>query len=477
MELHISLDGHPTVVGAIYRGVLEAIRDGRIGAGRRLPPTRALALDLGVSRNSVASAYERLTAEGYLEARVGSGTYVRATSSRPTAVAPERPAGGLRPLAVWSRIPAGMPRAGSDPRFDFSIGMPDGELFPLATWRRLLSRELRVTNLDLGRYAAPSGVRPLRAAIARHVGASRAVRATAADVMVTNGAQQALDLLGRVMVGPGDVVAVEEPGYPPARRVFEACGARVIGVGVDGEGLMVDALPARARLVYVTPSHQFPLGTVMSLARRHALLRWARAAGALIVEDDYDSEYRFAARPLDPLQSLDPDGHTAYVGSFSKTLSPALRLGFLIAPRALREALQVARSLTDWHGNPTTELALARFIEDGELAAHLRRTARVYAARRAALLDSLSGWPQGRLASIPSVAGLHVAARLGAGAHAPTVAARAQAAGIAVRPISHFAADPATPDGLVLGYGVIDVERIGPGLERLAGLIDDSIGS
>ncbi|MBZ2198255.1 MocR-like pyridoxine biosynthesis transcription factor PdxR [Occultella gossypii] len=477
MELHISLEGHPTVVGAIYRGVLEAIRDGRIPGGRRLPPTRQLALNLGVSRNSVASAYERLTAEGYLEARVGSGTYVRAAPPPPTAVAPRRPADGLRPLAVWSRMPAGMPPAGSNPRFDFSVGMPDGELFPLATWRRLLSRELRVTNLDLGRYAAPSGVRPLRAAIARHVGASRAVRATADDVMVTNGAQQALDLIGRVMVGPGDVVAVEEPGYPPARRVFEACGAHVIGVRVDGEGLMVDALPARARLVYVTPSHQFPLGAVMSLARRRALLLWAREADALIVEDDYDSEYRYAARPLDPLQSLDPDGHTVYVGSFSKTLSPALRLGFLVAPQALRGPLRVARSLTDWHGNPITELALARFIEDGDLAAHLRRTARVYAARRAALLGALTDWPPGRLAVIPSVAGLHVAARLGTGLYAPTVAARARAAGIAVRPISHFAADPATPDGIVLGYGAIDVERIGPGLERLARVIDDSAGS
>jgi GntR family transcriptional regulator/MocR family aminotransferase len=292
------------------------------------------------------------------------------------------------------------------------------------------------------------------------------VRAGADDVVVTQGAQQALDLIGRVLIEPGDVVAVEEPGYPPARTLFHTLGARVAGVPVDADGLDVAALPARARLVYVTPSHQFPLGTPMSLARRAALLDWAATHDAVIVEDDYDSEFRFSDRPLEPLQSLDHTGRVLYVGTFSKTLLPALRLGYLVGPPSLRPALRAARQLTDWHGDHIAQAALARFIDSGELSRHVRRATRVYAARHeqvtAALRGDLATW----LDPVPSAAGLHVCARLrpGAGVDIDGVLARAQAAGVAVESLAAYGG----PAGLVLGYGAVRTDAVAAGLRVLA---------
>ncbi|MCO5972328.1 PLP-dependent aminotransferase family protein [Actinoallomurus sp. WRP6H-15] len=346
--------------------------------------------------------------------------------------------------------------------------MPDGALFPLATWRRLLTAELRASALRVSGYGDPGGHPALRAAVARHVGVSRSVRADTDDVLITQGAQQALDLLARVLIAPGDHIAVEEPGYPPARRLFTALGARVTGVPVDEEGLDVTALPATARLVYVTPSHQFPLGTPMSAARRTALLAWADRHGAVIVEDDYDSEFRFSARPLQPLQSLDRTGRVIYVGTFSKTLSPLLRSGFLVAPAALRPALRAARQLTDWHGDPAAQAALARLIDSGELSRHVRKATRVYAARHerltTALGEDLADW----LTPVPSTAGLHLCARLRPGVRADLeqVHDRAGRLGVAVEPLAAYCADRPQP-GLVLGYGMIPAERIGDGLRLL----------
>jgi GntR family transcriptional regulator/MocR family aminotransferase len=279
-----------------------------------------------------------------------------------------------------------------------------------------------------------------------------------------------------VLLEPGDRVAVEEPGYRQARLLFRSLGARVTGVPVDAEGLDVAALPGDTRLVHVTPSHQFPLGTPMSLARRTALLDWAERHDAVVVEDDYDSEYRFEGRPLEPLQSLDRHGRVLYVGSFSKTLLPALRLGFLVAPASLRDALRAARQLTDWHGDPAAQGALARFIDEGLLARHVRRATREYAARRARIAAALRADFAAWLRPVPSAAGLHLCARLapGAGVDLERVIARARDAGVGVDGLAAHCHEGPAQQGLVIGYGAIRPVLIDEGLRRLAAGFDAS---
>ncbi|HEY3464627.1 MAG TPA: PLP-dependent aminotransferase family protein [Amycolatopsis sp.] len=461
MDFHVTLAGRGDLSARIYRQLRDAVLDGRLRTGERLPPTRELARRLAVSRNTVAVAYDRLTADGFLTGRVGAGTYVSASLPAPKRrKAPS--AQGPRPKAVWRSLPPPV-QASAAAEFDFRVGVPDAALFPLETWRRLLARELR-DAAGFADYADPGGHAGLRAAIARHVGVSRSVRAEADDVLVTQGAQQALDLLCRVLVSPGDRVAVEEPGYRRAKLLFASHGAEVVGVPVDGEGLDVDALPPRTKLVYVTPSHQFPLGTPMSLARRTALLAWAARADAVIVEDDYDSEFRFSDRPLEPLQSLDRAGRVAYVGSFSKTLLPMLRLGFLIAPPSLQDALRHARQLSDWHGDVPAQAALARFVDEGLFARHIRRATKVYAERHERLTSILDSRFAGRLRVVPSAAGLHLCAL--AEEDTEPIAARARQAGAAVQTLSDLCGGfPAA--GLVLGYGSIPLERIDAGLAVL----------
>jgi GntR family transcriptional regulator/MocR family aminotransferase len=347
--------------------------------------------------------------------------------------------------------------------------MPDTSLFPLESWRRLITRELRAAMVHSGQYGDPSGHAGLRTAIARYIGVSRSVRAEADDVLVSHGAQQALDLIGRVLIEPGSCVAVEEPGYPPVRALFRSLGARVVGVPVDAEGLDIAAIPAAARLVYTTPSHQYPLGLPMSLARRAAILAWARRRDAVIIEDDYDSEFRFAGRPLEPLHSLDRAGRVLYVGSFSKTMLPMLRIGFLVAPISLQPALRAAKQLSDWHGATGSEAALARFIDEGLLGQHIRRASRVYEARHrqvgAALRRHLAQW----LEPVPSAAGLHLCARLRPNetVNVDNAVRLAGQAGVAVQSLAEHCADSPPRQGVVIGYGGIDQTDIDEGLRRL----------
>ncbi|MFE5503693.1 PLP-dependent aminotransferase family protein [Amycolatopsis japonica] len=463
MPFHISLDGHTDLAARIYRQLRDGILDGRLRAGERLPPTRELARELDVSRNTVAVAYERLTAEGFLDSHVGRGTFVSpgfvARSKRAA------PAGtGMRPVARWSSLPD--PPGDVRPAFDFRVGTPDPALFPLRTWRRLVSQALRPSLLPPSGYADPAGLEALRVAIARHIGAARSVRAGVEDVLVTQGAQQALDLIGRVLIEPGTRVAVEDPGYPPAERLFTAHGARIVKVPVDAEGLDVTALAKGTRLIYTTPSHQFPLGTPMSLARRTALLAWAERNDAVIIEDDYDSEYRFSDRPLEPLQSLDHDGRVLYVGSFSKTLLPLLRLGFLVAPASLRPALRQAKQLMDWHGDLVAQSALASFIDEGLLARHVRKATREYSVRRDRILTFVRDELRDVLEVVPSSAGLHLCAPVSPQATVTVDSAVAEAAraGVAVESLSTYGG---TRGGLVIGYGLVGSDRIDEGLARL----------
>jgi GntR family transcriptional regulator/MocR family aminotransferase len=419
-----------------------------------------------VSRNTVLHAYERLIAEGFLDGKVGAGTFVRA----PARLTRRAPAGALAPRAVWRSLIAPAPSAAPPAiTHDFSLGAPDPALFPWDDWRRLIARELRGRRRPVG-YPPPDGDPGLRAAIARHLGLSRSVIAGADDVLITHGAQQALDLIARVLVAPGATVAVEEPGYPPARQVLTAHGARVVPVRVDAEGLVVDRLPAAAKLVYVTPSHQFPLGTAMSLARRLALLAWAERHGAAIVEDDYDSELRFAGRPLEPLQSLDRAGRVLYVGTFSKVLLPSLRLGFIVAPPSVMPALHAAKRLADSHGALEPQRALRAFIDDGLFARYLRRVLRDYRERHAALTDAIARHLGDRVVPLPAAAGLHVAAWLAdRRTDDAAIATAARAAGVAVEPLSAYFARAPRP-GLALGFGLIRARHIDAGIRALAGV-------
>jgi GntR family transcriptional regulator/MocR family aminotransferase len=469
VDLMINLDGGPDRTVRVYRALRAAVVDGRLPAGHRLPASRVLAADLGVGRGSVATAYEQLVAEGYLVSRVGAGTYVatgRATPARPpTASDPLRPRGG------WTFTPTPTSAAEAAPGCDLRVGIPDAHLFPFDTWRRLVAAEVRLRANSPGTYADPSGHPALRAAIARYVGYSRSVRAAADDVLVTNGTQHALDLIGRVLLHPGDVVAVEEPGYPPARRLFASLGARVVGVPVDEQGLVVRSLPDRARLVYATPSHQFPLGRAMTPGRRAELLEWAGRRQVAVVEDDYDSEFRFCARPLEPLYSLDTAGRVLYVGTFSKSMLPTVRTGFVLAPPPLRPFLAAARQLGDGHGQVAVQAALARFIDDGQLARHVRRAGKVYAARRARIRTALGAHEL--LDVVPSAAGLHVTALLRSGDRivAARVVAAARQQGIGLDDLADYGAGSMVQAGFVFGFGAVDPATLDDGLTRFGELL------
>ncbi|PTL82409.1 PLP-dependent aminotransferase family protein [Vitiosangium sp. GDMCC 1.1324] len=472
MEFHVTLSGSRDLARQIYEQFKQAILEGRLRPGEAIPPTRELAARLGVSRNTVTSSYERLFAEGFVSGRVGAGTFVRQEARSTAPARRAKTETGLRALPIWDSIQLPPERAPRAPAYDFRVGTPDLGLFPYAEWRRLIARQLRSPAGPTAAYGDPAGHSRLRAAIARHIRVSRSIRADAEDVIVTGGTQQALDLIGRILIEPGTCVAVEDPGYPLARLAFESQGARITPVSVDAEGLNVDAIPDAARLVYVTPSHQFPLGMPMTLARRMALLAWAERHQAAVVEDDYDSEFRFGGRPLEPLQSLDRAGHVLYVGSFSKVLLPGLRLGYLVAPASLRPALRTARFLTDWHSPPFLQAALAQFIEEGLLARHIRKARREYQVRHEQLEQALRRHLAAWLEPIPSVAGLHIGAlfrddRI----DATEVVRAAQRVGVAVAALSRFSSSPTSRQGLVLGYGAIPVSLIDEGVRRLAASI------
>jgi GntR family transcriptional regulator / MocR family aminotransferase len=464
VEFHVSLLGRDDLTGQIYQQVKAAILDGRLRAGEALPPSRELAKRLEVARNTVSAAYDRLMAEGFIAARTGSGTFVQAAGFDRQ---PEPASGlGLSPLPVWKGIHA-PPADTAAPEFDFRVGIPDGQLFPFATWRRLLARQFTVGMIGSLAHDGAASHPALSAALARHIGVSRAVRAGAEDVLVTNGAQQAIDLIGRILVEPGTVVAVEDPGYAGPRDLFTSLGAKVVGVPVDEEGLVVDELPATARLVYVTPSHQFPLGMPMSLPRRTALLEWAERTGAVIIEDDYDSEFRFSGRPIEPLQNLDRSGRVIYVGSLSKVLMPTLRMGFLIAPPSLRPALRAAKYVSDWNSARPIQAALAEFIDEGLLARHIRRTRAEYQARHERIMATLRSSFSDVLEPVPVVAGLHMSAYLVGDLDDITIRRRAREVGVTVYALSPFRHFGPGRKGLVIGYGAIRSTRIDEGLRRL----------
>ncbi|MGO4502842.1 MULTISPECIES: MocR-like pyridoxine biosynthesis transcription factor PdxR [unclassified Dyella] len=472
MDILLTIAGRRDLAGQLYQQLRGAIVDGRLAAGSRLPSTRDLASQLGVSRKTTLEVFERLIAEGFLVARQGDGTFVAEGLATPP---PARARGASSPKAakVWQRVPEAlsMPKPGERLRYDYLGGVTDKTLFHADAWRACVAHALRTQARGRGMYRDPAGEQELRLAIARYLGFSRAVACNWQDVLVTQGAQQAIDLAARVMVERGDVVAVEEPGYPPARASMLALGARVKPVRVDAEGLCVDELPDDARLVYVTPSHQFPLGMPMSLDRRVALLEWASRRGALIVEDDYDGEFRFEGRPLESLKGLDRSGVVAYVGTFSKTIFPELRTGYVVPPPSLAADFLKARQINDWHGCSLTQAALGRYMLDGEFGRHVRRVQKHYAERRAALLEHLRGPLSAWLEPIVPAAGIHLVARLRQGVSEEAVISRARTASIALYGISRFHAGRRAQQGLQFGYGDTPVQDIHASMQQLAALL------
>jgi len=471
---HVSLVGRKDLSGEIYRQIRRAILDLRLQPGDPLPPSRELARTLAVSRATVMVAYERLIAEGFVTSRQGAGTFVSELMGQgePKKMRHEA-ADVLQPCPIWGSVT--LPTAfKSAARFDFRAGLIDASLFPHGIWRQSVARAQRSSEATTGRYGHPAGHHELRVAIARHIGISRGVETSADDIVVTNGTQQALDILARVLLAPGDTIAVEDPGYGPPRQLFRTLGLQVIGVPVDREGLVVGALPRGIRAVYVTPSHQFPLSVTMTLQRRQALLAWAERNNAAIIEDDYDSEFRFGGRPLEPLQTLDAKGRVIYVGSFSKTMLPTLRLGFLVTPPSLRDALHKAKFVSDWHSSSLAQAALAHFIDEGEFARHVRRVTAIYRERHQVLADAISRDFAEQLELIPSTSGLHVTAlaRRMSVDQIAEIARRADDRGVTVQLLSLFAISAPPRAGVMLGYGAISTTRIEEGMRLLRGCFD-----
>ena len=454
--MYLDLDGQGARYAQLIRALKGAILDGRVSAGARLPASRSLARELDMSRNTVLAAYEQLQAEGFLLGRVGSGSFVANVGN--AAPVKRVPNALVAPLSGFARRAAsntdGRRIPGhqhDDLRYNLQYGLPLANPLLGSVWRREVSRAAEHVDFD---YPDAQGLLALREQICDYLARRRGVPAAPEDVLIVSGTQQAFALAARVLLESGDTVVLEDPHYRGARQVFATHGAHARGCRVDNEGLVPAALPSSARLAVVTPSHQFPSGAVMSLARRMELLAWAAASGCWIVEDDYDGEFRYDARPLAALKSLDRDGRVLYFGTFSKVLFPSLRLGYIVLPPGLRDAFIGAKWLTD-RGCPAIEqAALARLMADGAFERHLRAAAKSLKARRATLLAALRKHAGDEVEVADSSAGMHVLAWLTRlkPAQSRQLVARAKERGLGLYLIApYFLKSPSRP-GLLLGY-------------------------
>jgi GntR family transcriptional regulator / MocR family aminotransferase len=467
----LSREGEP-LFRQVYGEMRQAILCGALRAGERLPSTRDLAEQLGISRTVVVLAYEHLLAEGFIAGRRGSGTYVSDGLAENVAPRTRRRA-RLRLSRFGNAVAGSMPTVDTPlqrpvaPRYNFIYGRSDLETFPLAMWRRMLLRQARKGSTRQFDYSSASGNAELRAAICAHLRRSRAVVCDPSEVIVMNGSQQALDLVIRVLVDPGDSVAIEDPHYDGIREVLRAAGARLRPVAVDREGLDPAQLPGDARMVFVTPSHQFPTGAILSLDRRLALLKWARRCNAVIVEDDYDGEFHYDGRPLESLQGLDREGRIVYIGTFSRTVFASLRIGYLIAPASLVPAFTAAKWLSDLHSASLEQQTLAEFIEDGMYERHLRRLRRRNTARRASLLEAVEKYLGDRVEMTGEGAGAQVALWPRRPVSEQAVVEAAAKRGVGIYGIAHcFLRRPSRP-GFLLGYARLTEREIREGIRLL----------
>ena len=449
----------------LHRQLRAAILQRKLPSGFALPSTRRLARELGVGRNTVITVYGQLVAEGYVEVRQGARYCVNgsvqpgpARARRADATSRETDA---RIAALWRRPVPRLAVTAPLPARSFRTGVPENRHFDHATWRRLTARALRAQERAPFTYGPPSGWPALREAIAGHVAFARAVACSPEDVVVTSGAQQAFDILARLLVTPGETrVAVENPGYPPVRAAMLAAGARLVPVSVDADGMRVDRVPDGVKVICVTPSHQSPTGAVMPRARRMALLARARELGASIVEDDYDGEYLYDKAPQDALQMLDADARVFYVGTFSKSLFPTLRKGFIVAPAWARDALIDAKYSSDSHCDLLTQAALAAFISEGHLARHIRRMRPIYSRRRETLADAIGEHLSSWLEVLPGPAGLHLTARIRDSAYAAQVESAAIRHLPGALTLAPYTVGKPQMKGLCIGYGCAEVDQI-----------------
>lgn len=465
----------------IYDSFRTGIIERRLRPGQRIPSTRALASELGISRFPVLNAYAQLLAEGYFESRVGAGTVISRLLTDPAPPHNGGSAGtaathsGRRPMARRASAIT-VPR--NAPWFHgfgtFSIGQVAFDQFPLPVWSRIVARLCRRMDAKAAHYGESTGARVLREAIATYLRTSRSLRCEPDQVVIVSGSQQALELTARVLLDPGSRVWMEEPGYELARQVFRLAGCQLVPVPVDAEGLDVAAgirLRRQARAVFVTPSHQFPLGVIMSAARRFRLLEWAQAVGAWIIEDDYDSEYRYESMPIASLQGLDAHARVVYIGTFSKVLFPALRLGYVVIPPDLVDAFRAVRRVLDI-GPPTFyQEVLAEFITEGHFARHIRRMRGLYRERRDVLVESVGSELGPDVGVLGGEAGLHLTITLPEGSPEIEIAEQAARQNLWLWPLSRYYISKGARPGFVLGFGNAGVKEIRPAVRKLRGLI------
>jgi GntR family transcriptional regulator/MocR family aminotransferase len=492
MELAITLDH--SMAQPLHRQLYEELRgailDQRLKPGERVPSSRTLARSLRLSRATVTQSYEQLISEGYLQAIVGSGTTVctelpdellrtspvRASASRPQteSATPAKIKLSQYGVSLNDSVPLEPPEP--DLPLNFKSGRPALEEFPMLQWRRLLLRHCRENNVDLLDYSTnPDGLPELREAITGYLARSRAVRCKAGQTIIVNGSQQAIDLITKLLIDRGDTVAVENPGYLGARRAFLAQGAKLLPVPVDENGIIterLDASPASkahlVKLIYVTPSHQFPTGGVLPLARRLELIRWAENLGAVIVEDDYDSEFRYSSRPIPALQGLAEGANVIYIGTFSKVLFPALRIGYVVVPESLAHVFARARWIADRQTPTLEQLALTDFINEGHLERHLRRMRTLYDKRRQTLVRALNHHFGDRVEILGENAGMHLMVRLRTLFDDQEVMQRAEGVGVGLVSARLYYLGQAPADEFVLGYSGLSERRIQEGVRRLA---------
>jgi GntR family transcriptional regulator/MocR family aminotransferase len=486
----VSVDGDSRVplYRQLYENLRQAILNGQLAPGTRLPSTREVAAELGLSRNTVMNAFEQLLAEGYVEGHVGSGTFV--SQALPDELLTARAGSGRRfgprrrrqTLSRRGQLLASTPVRACCPSLGvvapFRTGTPALDAFPYEVWQKIVTRHWRRPQRDLLGYGDPAGHLPLREAIASYLGAARAVRCRPEQVIVVAGTQQAIDLAARVLLDPGDSVWVEDYGYLAARAALTAAEARLVPVPVDEEGIGVAAgarLGPDARLVYVSPSHQYPLGVTLSLARRLSLLEWASRGGAWVVEDDYDSEFRYSGRPLAAMQGLDEEGRVIYLGTFSKVLFPSLRLGYMVVPEDMAEAFTSARALVGWCSPVVEQAVVADFIREGHFARHIRRMRALYAERQAALVEAARVELAGLLEVWPAAAGMHLTGWLPEGVDDAEVSRACVEAGLQTLPLSAFALRHYRRGALLLGYAAYDERQIRDGVRRLAVALRDAL--
>jgi GntR family transcriptional regulator / MocR family aminotransferase len=471
---------HQTLTRWLYGELRLAILEGRLVPGTRLPATRDFASQHGLSRGTVVSVFERLHAEGYVSCRVGSGTRVNHVPAvnigRVKRVTP--PVFVRRLISDYARPKPWVGIVARQGLRPFCIGVPEIAEFPAELWGNLAARRARTFRSWLQTEDDGRGYRPLREAITHYLGSSRGVRCSPDQVVIVSGVQQALDLLARLLLKSGDPVWMEDPGYFGASIAFDNVGAKIIPVPVDDQGLCVSAglrMCPHAKGAYVTPAHQFPLGMTMSLERRLALLKWAARAGAFVIEDDYDSEYRFEGRPVPAMQSLDQKSNVIFIGSFSKLLFPSLRLGYVVLPPSLADYFVAFRVRTDFRNVNVDQAVLCDFIADGHLGRHLRRMRDVYASRLAALLDAGRQHLGGVLAISEVKAGLYTVGLLENGMTSRRAETTAAGHGVEVLALDRYTLRQPDPKGVLLGFAAFDEVAIRKGIVQLAAALSQQV--